>query len=215
MADAIGSCPAASVVHALSGATRSHHRRWTFANGLTMFRLVIATPALVLLALAGWREAFLWMLTASFLSDFLDGTVARLSGGTTRFGARLDSWADGAAYCAIAMGVGLLWPRLVAQEWPTITTIIASFVVPSALGYCKFGRFTSYHTVLVKAAVGATALALLLVLWGGPRWPLRGAALLALAAALEEIAISCVLKAPRSNVGGIVKVWRERRQTRL
>ena len=199
----------------MSGATRSHHRRWTLANGLTALRLVIAAPALVMLAVAGWREAFLWMLAASFLSDFLDGTVARLTGGTTRFGARLDSWADGAAYCAIALGVSLLWPHLVAQEWPTIIAIIASFVVPSAFGYFKFGRFTSYHTVLVKAAVGATAVTLLLVLWGGPRWPLRGAALLALGAALEEIAISCVLKAPRSNVGGLVRVWRERRQARL
>ena len=198
----------------MSGATRNHHRRWTLANGLTAFRLVIAAPALVMLAIAGWRDAFLWMLTASFLSDFLDGTAARLSGGTTRFGARLDSWADGAAYCAITMGVGLLWPRLVAQEWPTFTAIIASFVLPGAFGYFKFGRFTSYHTVLVKAAVGATAVALLLLLWGGPRWPLRAAAILALAAALEEIAISCVLKAPQSNVGSIVKVWRERRRAR-
>jgi cardiolipin synthase (CMP-forming) len=181
---------------------------------MTAFRLFIAAPALVLLAAVGWREGFLWMLVASFASDFLDGTVARLTGGTTHFGARLDSWADGAAYCAIAAGIILLWPQLVAQEWPAFLSIVASFVVPGAFSLVKFGRFSSYHTLLVKAAVLATAVALLLVLWGGPVWPLHIAALLALAAAVEELAISCVLKTPRSNVGSIVKVWRDQRRAR-
>jgi len=198
----------------MSGATRTRHRRWTIANCLTGFRLVIAAPALVMLAFAGWREEFRWMLVASFASDFLDGTVARLTGGTTRFGARLDSWADGAAYCAITVGVSLLWPRLVAHEWPAMLAIIASFLLPGAIGYLKFRRFTSYHTLLVKAAVGATALALLLALWGGPAWPLRLAAMLAVAAAAEEIAITWVLRAPLSNVGGLLRVWRERHPPR-
>lgn len=197
----------------MSGAAR-RHRRWTLANCLTAFRLVVAAPSLIVLALAGQREAFLWMLVASFMTDFADGTVARLSGGGTRFGARLDSWADGAAYCAISISLPLLFPHLVAQLWPAMLAIIASFVLPSLVGYLKFRRFTSYHTLLVKAAVGATALALLLALWGGPHAPLRCAALLAVAAALEEIAITCVLKAPLSNVGSFFKVWREQHRPR-
>ena len=199
----------------MSAATRSHARRWTLANCLTAFRLVIAAPSLVIFALAGWREAFLWMLVASFSSDFLDGTVARLSGGSTRFGARLDSWADGVAYCAISIGVALLWPRLLAEQWPAMLAIMASFLLPSVIGYLKFHRFTSYHTLLVKAAVGTTALALTVALWGGPNWPLHLAAVLALAAALEEIAITWVLKAPLSTVGGILRVWREHRRPPL
>lgn len=199
----------------------AHHRRlhsrrgrWTLANGLTAFRLFIAAPILVIFAVSGWREGFVWMLLASFTSDFLDGTVARLTGGITHFGARLDSWADGAAYCAITLGMCLLWPQLVAQEWPAFVAIIASFFLPGAFGFMKFGRFTSYHTVLVKLAVASTAAALLLVLWDGPVWPLYIAALLALAAALEELAISCVLKSPQSNVGSILKVWPGRQRTR-
>ena len=198
----------------MSGATHTRHRRWTVANCLTAFRLFIAAPMLVLLAVGGQREAFLWMLVASFASDALDGTVARLTGGTTRFGARLDSWADGAAYCAIAVGLPLLFPRLFAELWPTMLAIIASFVLPGLVGYIKFRRVTSYHTVLVKAAVGSTAIGLLLALWGGPRLPLQVAAVLAVAAALEEIAITCLLKAPLSNVGGLLRVWREQRRPR-
>lgn len=196
----------------MSGATRTRHRRWTLANCLTAFRLLVAAPSMVVFALAGWREVFLWTLALSFTTDFLDGTIARLTGGTTRFGARLDSWADGAAYCAIAVSLPLLFPALVAGEWPAMLAIISSFVLPGAVGYAKFRRFTSYHTLLVKAAVGATALALMWALWGGSAAPLRLAALLAVAAAAEELAITCVLKAPLSNVGSIFKVWRELRR---
>ncbi len=108
---------------------------------------------------------------SSFATDFADGTVARLTGGTTRFGARLDSWADGAAYCAIAISLPLLFPRLVTEQWLAMLAIIASFVVPGVVGFAKFRRFTSYHTLLVKAAVGATALALMWALWGGSAGP--------------------------------------------
>ncbi len=198
----------------MSGATRTRHRRWTAANCLTAFRLLVAAPSMIVLALIGWREAFLWMLALSFATDAADGTVARLTGGTTRFGARLDSWADGAAYCAIAISLPLLFPRLVTEQWLAMLAIILSFVLPGIIGYAKFRRFTSYHTLLVKAAVGATALALMWALWGGSAGPLRLAALLAVAAAIEEIAITWLLKAPLSNVGSIVKVWREQRRPR-
>ncbi len=183
---------------------------WTLANALTAFRLVIAAPLMLIFAIAGQREYFLWVLVVSFFTDFIDGTIARLSGHTSRFGAVLDSWADVTAYTSIAISVWLLWPELVRREWIPFTVIVASFVLPSLVGLARFGRFTSYHTLLVKAAVAATAAGLLLLLWGGPAWPFWLAAALALLAAIEEMAITLILEEPRSNVRGIIAVWRSR-----
>lgn len=193
-------------------ATTQRASRWTIANALTGLRLAVAAPLMVVLAVTGQREFFLWVLVLSFFSDFIDGTVARLTGQTTRFGSMLDSWADGTAYTAIAISVFLLWPELVRREWLPFTIIVASFVVPSLIGLAKFRRFTSYHTVLVKVAVAATAAGLLVLLWGGPAWPFSLAAGLALLAATEEVAITLVLKEPRSNVRGISAVLRSRQQ---
>ncbi len=186
--------------------------RWSLANALTAFRLVIAAPLMLVFAIAGERELFLWMLVTSFFTDFIDGTVARLSGRSNRFGAMLDSWADVTAYVSIAISVWLLWPGLVRREWVPFAAVVASFLTPSLVGLAKFGRFTSYHTLLVKAAVAATAVGLLLLLWGGPAAPFRLAAALAVLAALEEIAITAVLDEPRSNVRGIYAVWRSQRR---
>ncbi|MFO1435593.1 MAG: hypothetical protein U1F34_04255 [Gammaproteobacteria bacterium] len=89
------------------------------------------------------------------------------------------------------------------------TAIVASFALP-VQSTAKFQRFTSYHTLLVKAAVAATALGLVLLLWFGYAWPFRLAAVLSLLAAIEEVAITLVLKEPRSNVRGIGAVWKSR-----
>lgn len=186
-------------------------RRWSLANALTAFRLVVAAPLMLVFAIAGQRELFLLMLVVSFFTDFVDGTVARLSGRPNRFGAVLDSWADVTAYVSIAISVWLLWPELVRREWIPFGTIVASFVIPSLAGFAKFGRFTSYHTLLVKAAVAASAAGLLLLLWGGSAWPFRLAAALALLAAFEELALTIVLDEPRSDVRGLITVWRARR----
>ncbi len=191
----------------------ANHRpgRLNAANLLSGFRLVVAAPLMLLCAALGAREPFVWILSAAFLSDAIDGTVARLTGNLTRFGALLDSWADFAAYVAIAVGVGVLWPDKVRAELAAFVAIVTSFTVPSALGLLKFRRFTSYHTLLVKLAVAATAAGLLALLWNGPAWPFRLAAVIAVAAALEEIAITAVLDAPRANVKGFFAVLRARR----
>ena len=188
--------------------------RCTLANAVTASRLFIAVPAMLLCTAVGARELFVWVLGASFLSDAVDGTLARLTGQVTHFGAVLDSWADVSAYCAIAIGVTVMWPSLLYAEWPACVTIVVAFLAPALAGLLKFGAFTSYHTLLVKIAVGTTAVALMVALVDGPRWPLRLAALFALLAAVEEITITLLLDELRSNVSGAVALWRTRRSVR-
>ncbi len=185
--------------------------RWRLPNLLSASRLV-AAPMLVLLALQGYRDAFLWLLAAAFFTDAVDGTLARLTGQASRFGAMLDSWADVAVYAAIAISMLLLWPELVRQEGVAFSALVASFTLPALAGLLRFRRFTSYHTRLVKVAVAATVVALFLLLLGVAAWPFRVAAVLAVLAALEEIAITLVLQKDRSNVGSLWQVLREQRQ---
>jgi CDP-diacylglycerol--glycerol-3-phosphate 3-phosphatidyltransferase len=187
------------------------HERWTLPNLLSAMRLGMV-PVLLLLALAGQPEAFLWVLGAAFLTDAVDGTLARMTGQVSRFGAKLDSWADVSIYATVAVSMALLWPQLLASEAIAIGAFVLSFLLPAAVGLVRFGRFTSYHTRLVKVAVGASAIGLYLMLLGISVWPFRIAAVLAVLAALEEVAISLVLREERSDVSGLWAVLRERRE---
>jgi len=177
-------------------------------NALTAARLV-AAPTMIALAWAGERNMFLLALLVVFSTDVADGALARLSGQKTVFGAKFDSIADFVTYTAIAISVAIMWPELIATEYVAVVTLVASFVVPAIVGLAKFGRFTSYHTFLTKLAVGTFVIALFTALWSGLAWPLRCAALMASIAALEEIAITLLLREPKSNVKGLINALRE------
>lgn len=179
----------------------------TPANILTAIRL-IAAPIMVWLAFAGEHKLFLWLLTLSFLTDAADGTVARLYGGPTTFGAKFDSIADAVAYTAIGLSVYLLWPEVVRQELPAVIVLVVSLVFPAMVGFWKYGQLTSYHTRLVKMAVGAVAIGLMLLLFGFSAWPFRIAAILAALSAVEAVGITLLLREPKSDIRGIFAAWR-------
>jgi len=77
----------------------------TVPNLLTCFRFACA-PVLLILAWQGHPVAFLSLLAAGFLSDALDGAIARLTGQTTQLGAMLDSSADVTTYVVVAISAG-------------------------------------------------------------------------------------------------------------
>lgn len=176
--------------------------RWTLPNLLTSFRFV-AAPILLWLAWHGHGIAFMVLLAAAFLTDVLDGLVARLTHQVSEFGARLDSWADVVNYLTIAISCWWLWPDMVMQELPFVLSVIISMWIPAIVGFYKFGTMTSYHTWSVKLAAAATGLTLYVLFFGGPAWPFRVAAVLCLIAAAEESAITCWLNEPQSNVRSI------------
>jgi CDP-diacylglycerol--glycerol-3-phosphate 3-phosphatidyltransferase len=183
---------------------------FTLPNVLSGLRLLSA-PILLLLAVAGQPEAFLGLLAAGFLTDAVDGVLARSRGQTSRLGARLDSAADVAVYTATAIALWLLWPELVRSEWLAVAAVVISVALPAVAGLLRFGRLTSYHTRLVKVAVAATAIGLFLMLLGLSVWPFRLAALLAVLAALEEVAITLVLREERSDVASLWQVLGQQR----
>jgi phosphatidylglycerophosphate synthase len=87
------------------------------ADTLTGFRFV-AAPALVLLVQAEAFSGVALLLSTAWLSDFVDGKLARRASTPTRFG-RWDMWADTAVGAGLAVGLILegtlpLWAGVAA-----------------------------------------------------------------------------------------------------
>jgi cardiolipin synthase len=171
-------------------------------NLLTGFRF-IAAPVLLWLAWNGQGIAFMGLLAIAFLTDMLDGMVARLTGQATQFGATLDSWADVITYLTIALCCWWLWPEIVRRELFYVGLIIASCLLPALAGILKFGRFTSYHTWGVKIAAASMGLTLYILFLYGLAWPFRIAAVICILAAIEEIIITLLLHKPKSNLRSV------------
>jgi len=174
----------------------------TLPNLLTGFRFV-AAPVLLWLAWHGHQIAFMGLLAVTFVTDLLDGLVARLTGQVTQFGATLDSWADVIIYLTIALCCWWLWPEVVDRERLYVGLVVASCLLPATAGMFKFGRFTSYHTWGVKIAAAAMGLTLYVLFLGGPTWPFRVAALMCIIAAIEEMVITWLLPEPESNLRSV------------
>ena len=183
--------------------------RLTLPNVLTGFRFVVA-PGLLWLAWHGYPVAFMILLAAGFLSDLLDGMVARWMGQTSEFGATLDSWADVINYLTIAVGCWFLWPDMVMRERLYVGMIIGSCLLPALAGFGKFGRFTSYHTWSVKIAAACMGGSLYILFFGGPVWPFQVAAVFCVLAASEEILITLLSSKPLSNVKSILHMIKNR-----
>ncbi|MBL4638353.1 MAG: CDP-alcohol phosphatidyltransferase family protein [Proteobacteria bacterium] len=161
----------------------------TIPNLLTCSRFVIA-PFLLALAWLGYENAFLILLAISFLTDALDGFVARLLEQTSELGARLDTLADLVIYTSLAIAVWWLWPETVKRELAYVLLTITSYITPILFGFIKFHALTSYHTWLVKLAVVLLGLSFFILFIFDLAWPFHVAAFVCALAAIEEVAIS-------------------------
>ena len=168
-------------------------------NLISALRLALA-PVMMILAWNGYPRVFLAVMVASFVSDVLDGYLARKLGQTSELGAKLDSIGDFVVYTAIAVAGWWLWPDTMHREALFVIAVIASCTLPPAIALLKFRRLTSYHTWGVKLAALLVGSSLFLLFASGPSWPFRLAALVAICAALEEISITLVLRDCRSNI---------------
>jgi CDP-diacylglycerol--glycerol-3-phosphate 3-phosphatidyltransferase len=94
----------------------------------------------------------------------------------------------------MAICAWILWPDILLRELWYFIIIIISFTVPVIVGLIKFHGVTSYHTWSVKLAVAVTVVSYILLFTGLLEWPFRLAVLVCIYAALEEIAISLILR---------------------
>jgi len=168
-------------------------------NLLSSVRLFLV-PVLLLLAWADQRRLFLPCLVVSLVTDAADGFLARKLNQATELGAKLDSWADFLTYLSLPVCAWRLWPDVVREQAAFLTALIFCYLVPVVLGFLKFRRLTSYHTVANKVLAVPVAAAALGLLGWGVGWPFRVLLPLVAIVELEEIAITIVLSQWRANV---------------
>lgn len=154
----------------------------------------------------------LCLIVTCFASDLVDGALARHLGTTSDASARLDSIADFGFYLALPLVGWLVWPAIVVREAAWFCLGVASVVLPAAIAAAKFRAASGYHVWLAKLAAVALAVGIPLLFGLDVAGPFRVAVLIAALAALEEIAITLVLDAPRADVRGLRQVLADRRR---
>ena len=168
-----------------------------------------SAPILLLLAWFGRENTFLTILIIAFLTDSIDGPIARYLHQESEIGSKMDTSADVSIYITYMISAFWLWPDIVRREQIYFMMLFASILIPAAAGVVKFRRITGYHTWLVKIASVCIAVSSLLMFIFGPAVPFRVSAVICLLAGLEEFTITMMLKNPRTDVGSLWHVLRK------
>lgn len=179
---------------------------------LVSFIRILLAPVLFYFALTQQPNWFIGVLLFAEFTDVLDGFLARKLNQITSMGSHLDSWGDFVIYTTIAICAWILWPDILQREMAYFIIIVLSFTLPAIIGYLKFHAFTSYHTWSVKLAVAITVVSYILLFTGLLDWPFRVAALFCLYAAIEEIAITILIKQEHVDVRTVWQALKLNRQ---
>jgi CDP-diacylglycerol--glycerol-3-phosphate 3-phosphatidyltransferase len=179
-------------------------------NALSIYRLLMA-PVLMGLAMAGRERAYVILIVVSLVSDILDGLIARTFRLQTEFGAKLDSIADDATYIAAFMGVYVFKRAEIGMHMPLLYAFMAMVVLTSLVHLVKFRRFLSFH--LYSFRIGGYlqgGFLLFLFLYGFEIHIFYAVFPYGIAACLEVIAVTLVVRQPISNARGLYWVLRDR-----
>ena len=181
---------------------------------LVSFIRILLAPVLFYFAFAQQPLWFIGVLLFAEFTDVLDGFLARKLNQMTKLGSHLDSWGDFVIYSTIAVCAWILWPDIAEREVIYFSIIVLSFTMPALIGVIKFHAFTSYHTWSVKVAVVVTVVGYILLFSGLLDWPFRVAALFCLYAAIEEIAITVLIRHEHVDVRTVWQALQYRRENR-
>lgn len=183
---------------------------YQIARYITLYRLITA-PLLFLLLLAGAISVFRWGLLISFLTDSIDGYIARKSNTATREGARLDSVADDLTVAAGVTGTAITNWEFWREHAFVIIGLALLFVVQTGVALIRYGKTTSFHTLLAKLAAIIQAFFLIGFFFIGPVNSLFYVAVIITAMDLiEEFLMVLVLREYHTNVKGIIHALRLR-----
>jgi len=121
------------------------------ADLLTIYRLA-AAPVAAFMVIEGNRDAFFILIIISFVSDLVDGPIARWLGQESEFGAKLDTVADACTVLAGILGLYVFEGGSLLPVLPWLCLFLASYGTAAFACIAKFGRLPAYHLYLSKTA---------------------------------------------------------------
>jgi cardiolipin synthase len=111
---------------------------------------IALTAILHVVVLTGSRGWFLSLYAIAFLSDVLDGYLARRWGLESYFGMRMDSYADYLLMASSAWWVWLLCPKMFLDNLPIWSAMGVALAIPQAIALARLKRNAGFHLYTTK-----------------------------------------------------------------
>jgi CDP-diacylglycerol--glycerol-3-phosphate 3-phosphatidyltransferase len=187
-------------------------KNFNIADWFSFYRIV-AAPFLLMLIWFDWRLVFTWLLLASYLTDAIDGYLARKLCITSPRGSQLDSIGD-----QITLVVGLIGLLYFETEFirTNLILIVISFIpyiIQMIIAYLKYGKATAFHTYLAKLSAILQSVFILWALFFNPEYGLfYTMIIISILETIEEIWLIFMYDNWVSDVKSIYWVFKDKRR---
>jgi len=176
-------------------------RRMSLPNALTVSRIIL-TALLFIPASLGWRVTLVSGFVIAFITDLLDGYLARKLGQTSYIGMRLDSLADYFLFASAAVWTWLLEPTLFTTHSTLWISLGCVLLVPQTICVLRLGKNAGFHLYSTKAAGWSAAILFLHAVLSGRHsaFLLDSFAVLTIIKSIEETLICLLVRDPYNDL---------------
>ena len=176
----------------------------------------MAAPILLILIFTGQFDIFKWLLGISFLTDLIDGFLARRYKVASVLGTRLDSIGDDLTVLVGVIALFVTNMEFIREQKFIFILLLLLFLAQTTYAFIRYGKMTNFHTLLAKTAALLQGVFLLLAFFSDePNLVLfYAAAIITILELIEEIILVKLLPNWETNVKGIYWALKKEEKTR-
>jgi len=124
-------------------------KNYNIADWFSFYR-VASGPFLILLIILDQRSLFTWLLLVSYLTDMIDGFLARQLEIASARGSQLDSFGDQVTLVIGLIGLYFFENEFIIQNSILIGIAFLPYIVQMIIAFIKYRKATAFHTYLAK-----------------------------------------------------------------
>lgn len=187
-------------------------KNFNIADWFSFYRIIIS-PLLLILIWLDLRFIFSCFLLVSYLTDAIDGQLARKMKITSPRGSQLDSIGDQLTLIVGLLGLLYFETDFIKTNLTLILIAFLPFILQMFIAYYKYGKATAFHTYLAKLSAVVQSIFILWSLFFSPEYALFYIMLIiGILETVEEITLIFMYDTWAADVKGIYWALRDKRR---
>tara|TARA_R110002126_G_scaffold277560_1_gene423492 strand:- start:57233 stop:57823 length:591 start_codon:yes stop_codon:yes gene_type:complete len=187
-------------------------KNYNIADWFSFYR-ILAAPFLLLLIWLDARFIFTSFLLVSYLTDSIDGYLARKLNITSARGSQLDSFGDQVTLVVGLLGLYYFEKDFIHKNVVLIFIVFLPYLVQMLIAYSKYEKATAFHTYLAKLSAVLQAVFILWALFFSPEYLLFYLMIVVgLLETIEEITLIFIYDNWTSDIKGLYWVYKEQKR---
>lgn len=187
-------------------------KNFNIADWFSFYRIA-AVPLLIFLIWIDARVFFTCFLLFSFITDAIDGFLARTLKISSARGSQLDSIGDQITLIMGVFGLYIFEKSFIIENYLLLLIVFIPYGIQMLIAFLKYGKATAFHTYLAKLSAMLQAIFIIWLLFFGPvYWLFYVVLVIGVLETIEEISLIVMYDTWVDGVKGIYWAVRDKRR---